>query len=75
MECGSPTMSRQERVGWEAEATAARVMGQMNGLSCQLVEMIAEVLDAEAWGPGGGLRSPEHWVAWRTGCRRTGPRS
>jgi hypothetical protein len=33
----------------------------------ELVDVIAEVLEAEAWGPGGGLRSPGHWVAWRTG--------
>jgi len=60
-------MSRQERVSREAEATAARVTGQMNVLSWQLVEMLVEVIDAEAWGPGGGLRSPKHWLCWRTG--------
>ena len=60
-------MSRQERVGWEAQARLASLMGQINCLTAQVVEVIAEVLDAEAWGPGGGLRSPEHWVAWRTG--------
>ncbi len=60
-------MSRQERVGWEAQARAAALMGQMNVAAAQLVDVIAEVLDAEAWGPGGGLRSPEHWVTWRTG--------
>lgn len=60
-------MSRQERVSREAEATSARVMGQMNGLAWALVEMMVEVLDADAWGPGGGLRSPVHWLCWRTG--------
>lgn len=60
-------MSRQERVEAEAEATAARVMGQLNVLAWQLVEMMVEVLDAGAWAPGGGLRSPEHWLCWRTG--------
>src|SRR3546814_519301 len=29
--------------------------------------MVVEGLEAGAWGPGGGLRSPEHWLAWRTG--------
>ncbi|MGQ0432353.1 MAG: DUF222 domain-containing protein [Microthrixaceae bacterium] len=62
-----PVMSRQERVGLEAEARCASLMGQMNVAAADLVEVIAEVLDAEAWGPGGGLRSPEHWVTWRTG--------
>jgi len=60
-------MSRQERVSWEAQTRLAGLMGQINALTAQVVEVIAEVLDAEAWGPGGGLRSPEHWVAWRTG--------
>ena len=67
MVVGSAPMSRQERGGWEAQATAARVMGQMNVLAWQLVEMLVEVIDAEAWGPGGGLRSPKHWLCWRTG--------
>lgn len=71
MVVGSPEMSRQERVGWEAQATAARVMGQMNVLAWQLVEMMVEVLDAEAWGGGGSLRSPEHWLCWRTGLSRS----
>jgi len=62
-----PVMSRQERVGWEAQARAAELMGQMNVAAAELVDVIAEVLDAEAWGAGGGLRSPEHWVTWRTG--------
>jgi hypothetical protein len=60
-------MSRQERVGWEAQERAASLMGQMNVAAAGLVDVIAEVLDAEAWGGGGGLRSPEHWVTWRTG--------
>ena len=70
MVVGPAEMSRQERVSWEAEDTAVRVMGQMNVLAWQLVEMMVQVLDAEAWGPGGGLRSPEHWLCWRTGLSR-----
>lgn len=62
-----PPMSRQERVEQEAEVVAARVMGQMNALAWQLVEMMVEVLEAAAWAPWGGLRSPEHWLCWRTG--------
>ncbi len=60
-------MSRQERVSREAQARLAELMGQINVLTAEVVGVIAEVLDADAWGPGGGLRSPEHWVAWRTG--------
>ena len=66
MELGQ-SMSRQERVSWEAQARLAELMGQINCLTAQMVDVIAEVLDADAWAPGGGLRSPEHWVAWRTG--------
>jgi len=66
-----PPSSRQEEVGWRAQATAARVMGQMNALAWQLVEMMIEVLAEDAWSPGGGLRSPEHWLAWRTGVSST----
>lgn len=62
-----PGLSRQERVGREAEERAASLMGRMNADAARLVEVIVEVLDAEAWGAGGGLRSPEHWVCWRTG--------
>lgn len=64
-------MSRQERVGWEAQERAASLMGRMNMVAAQLVDVIVEVLDADAWGEGGGLRSPEHWVTWRTGVSST----
>ncbi len=61
-------MSRQERVGWEGQERAIEIAGQMNLLAAQLVDVVAEVIDAEAWGEG--LRSPAHWVAWRTGFSR-----
>lgn len=60
-------MSRQERVSREAEARVIELTGQSNLLAAQLVDVVVEVLDADAWGPGGGLRSPSHWLAWRTG--------
>ena len=63
----SAPMSRQERVGWEAQARVAELTGQSNLLAAQLVDVMVEVLDADAWAPGGGLRSPEHWLAWRSG--------
>lgn len=61
-------MSRQERVGWEAQDATRTLMGQANVLAARLVDVIVEVIDAEAWAGDSGLRSPEHWVAWRTGC-------
>lgn len=67
----SEPMSRQERVGWAAQARLTELMGQINVLTAEVVEVIAEVLDADAWGSGAGLRSPEHWVAWRAGVSPT----
>ena len=60
-------MSRQERVSREGEARVIELTGQSNLLAAQLVDVLVEVIDAEAWGPGGGLRSPAHWLAWRSG--------
>ena len=67
MEVRAPSVSRQERVGWEAQDRVIALVGQTNLLAAQIVDVIVEVLDADAWGGGGGLRTPEHWVAWRTG--------
>lgn len=61
---GAPT---QDEVAQAAGARAARVMGQVNALAFELVDLMVEVLDAEAWGGGGSLRSPVHWLCWRTG--------
>ena len=66
MESGS-TMSRQERVSREGAERVTELTGQSNVLAAQMVDVLVEVIDAEAWGPGGGLRSPAHWLAWRTG--------
>ncbi|MGQ0830620.1 MAG: DUF222 domain-containing protein [Microthrixaceae bacterium] len=57
----------QGRGGVGAGARLGVLMGQIKVLTAGVVSVIAEVLAAEAWGVGGGLRSPEHWVAWRTG--------
>lgn len=49
-----------------AESRIAEIMGVLNAATAELVSVIAEVLRTAAWG-GGGLRSPEHWVAWKAG--------
>src|SRR3546814_2967361 len=67
MELGSLTMSRHERVGRESQDRVSTLVGQSNVLAAQLVDVVVEVLDAEAWGGGQGLRSPEHWLSWRAG--------
>lgn len=57
----------QERVGHAAGAAVTTLAGQSNLLAAQIVDHLVEVLAAEAWGGGGGLRSPSHWLAWKTG--------
>ncbi|MEW6152662.1 MAG: DUF222 domain-containing protein [Actinomycetota bacterium] len=41
-------------------------MGVINAATAELVSIVGEVIENDAWG-GGGLRSPAHWVAWRAG--------
>src|SRR3546814_8696566 len=67
MELGGSTMSRQERVGRESQDRVSALVGQSNVLAAQLVDVVVEVRDAEAWGGGGGRRPPEHWLSWRGG--------
>jgi hypothetical protein len=45
------------------------LMGTINTATAALVAVIAEVLETGAW-CGWGVRSPEHWVAWRCGVSR-----
>jgi hypothetical protein len=56
----------------EADAIDARIgglMGTINTATAQLVALIADVLGSDAW-CGVGVRSPEHWVAWKCGVSR-----
>src|SRR3546814_1462815 len=62
MELGGSTMSRQARVGRESQDRVSALVGQSNGLAAQRVDVVVEVLDAEAWGGGEGVGSPEHWL-------------
>ena len=62
---------REER---EAEAERlegeiAEVCGVINAATGRLVSLIAAVLATASW-EGWGIRSPEHWVAWRCGVSR-----
>src|SRR5918996_2835233 len=41
-------------------------VGLLNLASAELVGLVAEALESGAW-EGAGIRSPEHWVAWRCG--------
>jgi hypothetical protein len=58
-------VERQKRA--EAlEEELAQVTGALNATAGRMVVLIAKVLETESWA-GYGIRSPEHWVAWRCG--------
>lgn len=54
---------------WDDVVTAevAQIAGRLNLLHARLVEVTARVIDADAWGAHGGIRSPEHWLTLRAG--------
>src|SRR5918996_3882342 len=54
------------------EDGVADTVGGLNVASAELVGLVSEALATGAW-EGAGIRSPEHWVAWR--CGVTGPRA
>src|ERR671919_1562018 len=54
------------------EDRVADTVGGLNVASAELVGLVSEALATGAW-EGAGIRSPEHWVAWR--CGVTGPRA
>ena len=41
-------------------------VGRVNVAHAELVAVIVEVLESGCWN-GHGIRSPEHWVTWKTG--------
>ena len=41
-------------------------MGPVNAAMARLVAAVRDLLEAEGW-VGHGIRSPEHWVTWKTG--------
>src|SRR5918996_239376 len=48
------------------EDHVADTVGGLNVASAELVALVSEALATGAW-EGAGIRSPEHWVAWRCG--------
>src|ERR687892_1621935 len=48
------------------EDRVADTVGGLNVASAELVALVSEALETGAW-EGPGIRSPEHWVAWRCG--------
>ncbi len=55
-----------ERVAEWADGRIAELMGVINAATAELLSVVKEALDTDAWG-GAGLRSPAHWLAWRAG--------
>ena len=67
---GAGYSAESERVAEWADARISELMGVINAATAELVSVISAVLESGAWG-GGGVRSPEHWVAWRAGVSTT----
>lgn len=50
----------------ELETALNEATGRLNLAHAELVAMIVKVLETGCWN-GHGIRSPEHWVTWKTG--------
>ena len=50
----------------DIEDRLAVVVGQLNALHAQLVDLVAEARDTNAWA-GLGIRSLTHWLTWKAG--------
>ena len=48
------------------EAPLAAIAGLANAVTGHLVELVTRAIETEVWGQA-GIRSPEHWLAWKTG--------
>src|SRR3712207_12268 len=59
-------VAQQEAEAVRLEAELAQVVGVLNAATGRLVELVAKVLDTEAWA-GFGVRSPEQYVGWKCG--------
>ena len=59
-------MEAADIAGTALDERVAATCGALNRLFGELVDQIAELLADNLWQIG-GIRSPEHWVQWRTG--------
>ena len=57
-------MSLRETI--EHETALNEATGRLNLAHADLVAVIVQVLETGCW-KGHGIRSPEHWVTWKTG--------
>jgi Domain of unknown function (DUF222) len=52
------------------EMALNEAVGRVNVAHAELVAVIVEVLESGCWN-GHGIRSPEHWITWKTGVSAT----
>ena len=52
--------------GDDIERRLAVIVGQLNALHAQLVDLVVEARDTDAWA-GVGIRSLTHWLTWKAG--------
>ena len=50
----------------DIEDRLAVIVGQLNALHAELVDLVAEARDTDAWS-GLGIRSLTHWLTWKAG--------
>jgi hypothetical protein len=50
----------------DVEERLAQIVGQLNALHAQLVDLVAEARRTNAWA-GAGVRSLTHWLTWKAG--------
>ena len=59
-------LQEREAATERLEDEIAQACGLVNAATGWLVELLAQVMDAQAW-VGDGIRSAEQWVGWKTG--------
>jgi hypothetical protein len=57
---------RSEALARDLEERLKVVCGHLNAAHAQLVDVVAEVIEQDAWS-GIGVRSPKHWLTWQAG--------
>jgi Domain of unknown function (DUF222) len=56
----------RDRLVADLDERLAVVCGELNAAHARLAALVGEALAGELW-DGEGIRTPEHWLAWKTG--------
>ena len=59
----------RERAMDDLQARVAALCGVINAAHGELVDLIADALDADLWAQW-GIHSPTHWLSWQCGLSR-----